>query len=130
LLGYDKVMSPPEGSTEAVVNESVTNTPPLPTTRSLLAIVRVTFLTCPPALTIEFGCTVQVISLGEAGAATTGESAGSAGDVADGKDVKAGTSVLSEGESAGDAGDIADSGGETEVSELYSEGVSSSSRCL
>jgi hypothetical protein len=118
-------MSPPEGSTEAVVNESVTNTPPLPTTRSLLAIVRATSLTCPPALTLEFGCTVQVIPLGEARAATTGESAGRAGDVADGKDVKAGTSVLSEGELAGDAGDIADTGGETEVSELYSEEVSS-----
>ena len=55
LVGYDRVMLPPAGSTEDVLNNSVAKTPPFEAIRSVEAMVRATFLTCPPALVLESG---------------------------------------------------------------------------
>jgi hypothetical protein len=54
-VGYDKVMLPPAGRDVAVVNDSVTNTPLLEATRSLMSMVNDTLLTCPPELTLAVG---------------------------------------------------------------------------
>jgi hypothetical protein len=50
LHGYAKVIRPPTGSRETVVNDSVTDTPLLAATRSELAMARDTDETFPPAL--------------------------------------------------------------------------------
>ncbi len=46
LEGYDKVMLPPAGIEDAVVNDSVTRTPLLEATRYFLSMVKDTLLTC------------------------------------------------------------------------------------
>jgi len=55
LLGYDKVIPPPTGKDDVVVNDRVTSTPLLEATRSLLAMVKITLPTCPPALVPALG---------------------------------------------------------------------------
>ena len=59
LVGYDRVMLPPAGSTEDVLNNSVAKTPPFEAIRSYEAMVRATSRTCPPALV---GWSEQMIS--------------------------------------------------------------------